>query len=212
MKFLPWKKKWGGYTQSRGDGHHIGHHDIRDQNQHHSKRHNPLKTDKYSMRNSSGLRLRQWCHLNNRRTVILECGFHLVPLTMHEFNDESNYRFTTTAIICSILESDNYSPKEMEQQNEHGANGRFTDVHHWMWDLWVFGLSPYINTQITYCLFVWFVSQNIKTAIWPWYQCQGCEFTHLGNPKWLRQRRRYTYCDAAESCCLLPKPLQKPLP
>lgn len=49
-----------------------------------------------------------------------------VPPPLPEFNDKFNYGFATAAIIHSTLESDNYSPKEVEQLHERGANSKFT--------------------------------------------------------------------------------------
>lgn len=38
----PWKQERGSHAESRGDSHNIGHHDVGDENEHHSEGHDPL--------------------------------------------------------------------------------------------------------------------------------------------------------------------------
>lgn len=43
---LPWQQERGSHTESRGDSHNIGHHNVGDEDQHQGEGHNPLDRDK----------------------------------------------------------------------------------------------------------------------------------------------------------------------
>lgn len=45
---LPWQQERGSHTESRGDSHDVGHHNIGDEDQHHGEGHDPLDRGKMS--------------------------------------------------------------------------------------------------------------------------------------------------------------------
>lgn len=43
LKASPWQQKRGSHAEPRGDGHHVGHHNVGDEHQHQGEGHDPLE-------------------------------------------------------------------------------------------------------------------------------------------------------------------------